>query len=94
MQDLELPPERLLLDPGEPGVLHVSHGLVPQDSDKGAVVSYHIHCKLFLFLFLKIVLMTVSIQYCYHQYRGYDHLALPPTSWFWLLENTEIYPVK
>jgi len=38
----ELPPEGPLLDPGQPGVLHVRQGLVPQHGDQGAVVRRHV----------------------------------------------------
>ena len=55
MQDLELPPECLLLDLGKPWVIHIGHGLIPKDSDQHAVVLHHVqviavHCVVLVVL--------------------------------------------
>ena len=35
--------------------------------------------------------ISSKVTLSYHQYCGNDARGLPPSSWFWLLENTEIH---
>jgi hypothetical protein len=55
------------------------------------VMSFSITTNFMVLVTRKHRNISIKEKSGYHQYCGNDARGLPPSSWFWLLENTEIY---